>query len=95
MELIGEKARTGKIAVGRSSESHFDDFIIECEGNLGEVQIVTVGNDGHGIVSSNTNWYLDFTYVIDLKTNIEQNFPCYHWIGSGDHFSNAAQCGKL
>lgn len=93
--MIGENARTGKIIIGRCSESHFDDVIIDCEVNLGEVQVVVIGNDNHGIIVSDSNWYVDFSCVINLKTNKERYFPCYHWIGPGEHFSNASQCGKL
>ena len=100
MELTGDKAKTGKIGLGhniqfiKSSNATHDDYIIECEGDLGEVQLVTIGNDGFRMVDADASWYVAFTYVINLKTQCERNFPCYHWIGEGDHYTNSSDCGE-
>ena len=51
VELIGDKARTGKIGIASFFDwlTHttdvYDDFIIECEIDLGEIQLVTISND--------------------------------------------------
>ena len=100
MELIGNVAKTGKIEIGNffnwhiSSEDTYDDYIIECETDLGEVQLVTVSNDSARFYQSSANWFVDFTYVINLKSKLEQNFPCYHWLGDGEEQTNSASTGK-
>ena len=101
LELIGNEAQTGKIDIRdhwklfESSDGTFDDYIIECDGDLGEVQLVTLGNNGYRSVSSEAGWYVDFSLVVNLQTEVEQIFPCYHWIGDGDSFANSAHCGEL
>ena len=101
MELIGTEAQTGKIDIGdfwkmfQSSDATFDDYIIECDGDLGEVQLVTLGNSGYRHVNSEAGWYVDFTFVVNLQTKVEQIFPCYHWIGDDDSFTDSAQCGEF
>ena len=101
LELIGEKGRSGKIGVGnfikfiKSSVATFDDYLIQCHGNLGEIHLVTIGIDDVRIVGNHASWYVDFTYVINMNTECEQNFPCYHWLGNGDHFTNSSFAGEL
>ena len=100
MELIGNVAKTGKIGIGNffnwliSSGDTYDDYIIECETDLGEIQLVTISNDSARLYERNANWFVDFTYVINLKSKLEQNFPCYHWLGDGEEQTNSASTGK-
>ena len=101
MELTGVEAKTDKIAIGdnwqkfQKSDASFDDYIIECDENLGEVQLVTLGNNGCRSKSSIAGWYADFTFVVNLQTKVGQIFPCYHWIGDGDSFTESANCGEF
>ena len=100
VELIGDRARTEKIGIGSFFDwlTHttdvYDDFIVECEIDLGEIQLVTISNDAIRLPLTTPNWLIDYTYVINLKTKFEQNFPCYHWIGNGDTYTNSAHIGK-
>ena len=100
VELIGDKARTEKIGIASFFDwlTHttdvYDDFIVECEIDLGEIQLVTISNDTKKLPLITANWFIDYTYVINLKTRFEQNFPCYHWIGNEDSFTNSAHIGK-
>ena len=100
VELIGDKARTEKIGIASFFDwlTHttdvYDDFIIECEIDLGEIQLVTISNDTIRLPLTTANWFIDYTYVINLKSKFEQNFPCYHWIGNEENHTNSANIGK-
>ena len=72
----------------------FDDFIIESDSDLGDIQVVIIGNEGSWLGGSSA-WYVDFTVVYNLKNDSSEEFPCYHWIGSnGDEVSCTAHTSK-
>ena len=100
MELTGENVKTKSIELNFStidvlSKETFDEYLIECKGDLGEVQVVSIRNTGLKIANVGTRWFLDFIQVLNLTTNLEQTFPFYHWIGKSDLFTNTANTSEL
>ena len=63
--------------------------MIECDKDLGEIQLVTVGNGGNYLPNVWATWYVDYTSVKNFQNDKEATFPCYHWIAlkSRDIFS--------
>ena len=94
--LIGKLARSdgdellGWWEILGSDNMQYDDFILECNQSLGQVQVVTLENKAKG----NQSWYVDFVEVHDLETTEEQVFPCYHWIGNEDSVTFSSSTGK-
>ena len=100
IELIGEDAKTKSVDLNFSTidslfKQTYDEYLIECEGNLGEVQIVSIRNSGPKITNLGARWYLDFIRVLNLSTNLDQTFPFYHWIGRSEIFTNTANTSEL
>ena len=97
--LIGDKAKTDKVDIKYFFQivhsGTVDDFIIECDRDLGEIQLITVGNGERFLASLNGNWYVEYTLVKNFQKDTENVFPCYHWIALGDYFTNATRCSEL
>lgn len=94
--LIGNKAKSDEDEllewweIAPSGNMHYDDVIMECNGNLGQVQVVTLQNKAHG----RQDWYVDFIELHDFQTAEKQVFPCYHWIGAEDSVSCSSSTSK-
>ena len=72
----------------------YEDFVLECDKDLGEIQLVTVGNGGDSaLLERLATWYVEYTFVKRYAGNKESVFTCYHWIALGDFFTNSARCG--
>ncbi|KAI6653436.1 Arachidonate 5-lipoxygenase-like [Oopsacas minuta] len=101
IQLIGENTTTKTIDLAFhvkrpwNRRGTFDEYLIECKGDLGEVQVVSIRNEGPKAMNLIANWYLDFTNVINFQTMSELTFSFYHWIGEGDHFSNPADSSTI
>ena len=98
--LIGNKAKTDRISIKHYFElsvkfGTYDDFVIECDKDLGEIQLVTVGNGETILPNVWATWYVEYTSVKNFQNDEETTFPCYHWIALGDYFTNAASCSEL
>ena len=101
IKLIGRHAESGKVKLtdllteleGSFMRKKYDDLVIESDADLGEVLVVVVGN--HEILSScDPLWYVDFVIVHNFQSNTNEDFPCDHWIGPGDHVSCTAHTSK-
>ena len=66
----------------KDSRRYFD-FIVECEGSLGEVLVVEL----HKNASLIPQWYVDFVEVYTFDPLQKQVFPCYFWFGNNDSIS--------
>ena len=98
--LIGDKAKTDEVNIKHFFQvlvksGTYDDFIIECDKDLGEIQLVTIGNGKHFILNVGATWYVEYTLVKNFKDDTETVFPCYHWIALGDYFTNSNRCSEL
>ena len=90
--LIGSKASSGKVGIsgwltalkGSYNRRTFDDFVIECDGDLGSVLVVAVGNEKEWLADFGAPWFVDFVMVNNFQSRINEEFPVYHWIGDGD-----------
>ena len=72
VSLMGNKGTTGEITVNvhegwllffktRFRESAYDDLIIECDGDLGDIQVVHAGLRYIRVIDVITpDWYIDF-----------------------------------
>ena len=79
----------------------YDDLVIECSGDLGQIEVVELGND-KGLWSTGSNllgaaWYVDFVVVHNFQQKGQQGqeYPCYHWIGDGDYVTCTANTSKI
>ena len=98
--LIGDKAKTTIIHIQTLAKhvkesGTYDDFIIECDRDLGDIQLVTVGVGKKCPACLWARWYVGYTLVKNLRDGKETIFPCYHWIGLDQSFTNAASCSEL
>ena len=89
--LTGSEGTTGEITVDAKDgwfllthtyfkKSAYDDLVIECEDNLGEIQVVQAGLRYSRTILT-PDWYIDFFIVSNYQTSVKKNYPCYHWIG--------------
>ena len=89
--LTGTEGTTGKITVDAKDgwfllthtyfkKSTYDDLVIECEDNLGEIQVILAGLRSSRTILTH-DWYIDFFTVRNYQSSIVKNYPCYHWIG--------------
>ena len=100
--VIGTNGSTGKVylvgylssLLGGIDSSTHEDLIIETENNLGDVQVVVLGND-EGMWVPGASWFVNKTIVYGLIDKTEEVFPCYHWIGDGDAISTTSKTSKL
>ena len=93
VSLTGNKGTTGEITVDaqegwflfyetRFRESAYDDLIIECDGDLGDIQVVHAGLRYKRVLNIITpDWYIDSFTVHNYQSIQSKHFPCYHWIG--------------
>ncbi len=96
--LNGNKGKSGDIVILTSSlysdgflnikiqknfqRSHFDDLVIESDGDLGDIQVVGVYLQYISLLNIITpDWYIDYFTVKNYQKSVQANFPCYHWIG--------------
>ena len=99
--LVGDKATTGKISIYGFLERLFggitagtcEDLIIETNETLGTVLVVLLGIDGGESALDNT-WFVNHSVVKDLATEVEIQFPCYHWIGSNQVVSSTSETSE-
>ena len=102
IKLIGRHAESGKVKLtdlltdmeGNFRRKKYDDLVIESDADLGEVLVVVVGNSHQFLSSCNPLWYVDFVIVHNFQSKTNEDFPCYHWIGPGDHVSCTAHTSK-
>ena len=59
--------------------------MIESDEDLGAVFVVTLGNDKSWMAPLGAPWYVNTVQVENYQDNTHDVFPCYHWIGDGDH----------
>ena len=91
--LTGNKGTTGEITVDAKDgwllfvktffkKSTYDDLVIECDEDLGDIQVVQAGLRYKRPLDIITpDWYIDFFTVCNYQNTELKNFPCYHWIG--------------
>ena len=102
VQLVGDKAKSGVVDINNVllqftkpfEESTYDDFIIECAGDLGDVLVAEVGNDKSWFGFTGSPWFVDYLEVKNFKTGQYETFPCYHWIGDGDAVSCTAKTSE-
>ena len=90
--LIGDKASSGKVGIsgwltalkGSYSSRTFDDLVVESDGDLGTILVVAIGNEKEWFADMGAAWYVDFVMVHNFQSNLNEEFPVYHWIGDGD-----------
>ena len=61
-------------------KSAYDDLVIECDDDLGEIQVVQAGLHYSSTLLT-PDWYIDFFTVCNYQSSVKKNYPCYHWIG--------------
>ena len=97
--LIGDKGKTKDVILNGYFQKFmhhrtYEDFVVECDEDLGEIQLVTVGNSGVSLLQKyHASWYVEYTFVKRYAGDKESVFTCYHWIALGDFFTNSARCG--
>lgn len=99
--LVGSKGSTGKVSiysylfhsVSGVSSGTCDDLIVEADEPLGDVHVVLLGIDG-GNWALDSTWFVNYTVVKDLSTEVETHFPCYLWIGKNKVISLTSKTGK-
>ena len=107
VSLTGDKGTSGEIEVQAESgfifftktyfkKSSYDDLIIECDGDLGDIQVVGAGLRYKSLMNIFTpDWYIDFFTVANYQNKITTNYPCYHWIGKSiDDVTATSATGK-
>ena len=80
-----ERFRTRKFF----QQGTYDDFIIETDQTLGDIEVVGVGlyQDWIRWLASallDHHWYVEYISIVDFKdeqSETEARFPCYHWLG--------------
>ena len=98
LSLTGTKGTTGDIIVKAEEgfffiktkvyfkESTYDDIVIECDGDLGDILVVSAGLQYKSLLKLTTpDWYIDYFTVVqyqEIKPTSRKDFPCYHWIGN-------------
>ena len=90
--LTGNKGSSGKVGIsswlkalkGHFKRRTFDDLIIESDGDLGRVLVVAIGNEKEWFAGLGAPWYVDFVTVHNFQSNLNEEFPVYHWIGDSD-----------
>ena len=93
LALTGNRGTTGEVTVDTKEgwllfvEAHFkkstyDDLVIECDGDLGDIQVVQAGLRYKRLFDITTpDWYIDYFTVCNYQKSQFKIFPCYHWIG--------------
>lgn len=77
-------------------QATYEDILIESEGDLGEILVVEpcMCHSGRqfctclcsNILALSRQWFVNFITVYNHQDNMKPtNFPCYHWVGHGDH----------
>ena len=103
MKLVGSNGESGRVKLtdfltsmdGSFRRKKYDDLVIESDKDLGEIQVVVVGN-GHEFVRSHYPlWFVDFVIIHSFQSKTSEDFPCYHWIGPGDHVSCTAHTSEI
>ena len=102
MELVGSNAESGKVKLtdfmttmeGSFRRKKYDDLVIESDKDLGEIQVVVVGNGHEFVKSLFPCWFVDFVIIHNFQSKTSEDFPCYHWIGVGDHVSFTANTSE-
>ena len=104
IRLIGSNGRSSKVYLqsflkvltGKSiNKDSRENLIIECDGDLGNILVVILGNDKSWLVIPGAPWYVNEVLVHNLQSKTRVVFPCYHWIGDNDHVSFTAQTSKF
>ena len=102
--LVGNQGATPKIylldylSVFSSIEGGTcDDLLVESDANLGDVQVVILGNEENWFLPTNDYWYVNYTTIYHYNGgSVKQDvkFPCYHWIGDNEAISTTSATGK-
>ena len=79
---------------GSFSRRTFDDLVIECDGDLGEIHVVGIGNEKEWHTDLGAPWYVDFIMVHNFQSDKNEEFPVYHWIGDGDFVTCTAHTSE-
>ena len=104
VRLVGSKGQSKKVYLqsflkvlfGKGiKEASRDSLRIESEGDLGDILVVILGNDKSWLTTSGAPWYVNEVLVNNLQNKEHKVFPCYHWIGDGDHVSFTAETGEM
>ena len=100
--LTGSKASTGKVGIsswlkvlkGNFNRRTFDDLVIECDDDLGQVLMVTLGNDKDWLIQVDSPWYIEFVTVHNFQSTLNEEFPVYYWIGDRDYVTCTAHTSE-
>lgn len=106
IQLIGSSGHSGKVNIQDALKRLFstrikvkpgtvESFVVESSGDLGKVMIVVIGNDKSRFTPLGAAWFVNQVCIHDYQSGIQENFPCYHWIGDGDSVSFTAHTSKL
>ena len=102
MKLVGSNEESGKVKLtdfvstmeGSFRRKKYDDLVIESDKDLGEIQVVVVGNGHEFVKSLFPCWLVDFVIIHNFQSKTSEDFPCYHWIGVGDNVSFTANTSE-
>ncbi|XP_063398550.1 polyunsaturated fatty acid 5-lipoxygenase-like [Mytilus trossulus] len=64
-------------------EGSIDDYTVDSEVNIPEVQRIELWRDNYGLLS---NWYLDWIEVTNVESGITSIFPAMKWIKADYHY---------
>ena len=102
--LVGSNGHSGKLCLtsllsllpGQGvHKGMLENLLIESDEELGEIALVILGID-KGILDPliHGTLFVNEVGVVNRQTNIQDAFPCYHWIKSGQSISIASKTGK-
>ena len=94
IRLVGRHAESGNVKLTDFWRKKYNDLVIESDADLGEVLVVVVGNEHALLPFYDPPWYVDFVMVYNFQSKTNEDFPCYHCIGPGDHVSCTAHTSK-
>ena len=101
LQIVGEKACSGVINIGSAFSiiesfqcQTYDDVMIECEEDLGDILVVDVGNNKAALGILKTSWYVRYLMVKSFQSQQNEEFPCYHWIGVDKYASCTAKASE-
>ena len=75
----------------RKKSRRYFDFILVCDGSLGEVLVVIL----HKNASLISQWYIDFVEVYNFEPSQKRVFPCYFWIGNNDSIYSSSATSEF
>ena len=100
--LTGNKASSGKVKIsswlkvmkGYFKSRTYDDLVIESAADLGHVLVFAVGTDKEWLLKMAAPWFVEFAVVHNFQSNLNEEFPIYHWIGDKDYVTVTAHTSE-